>query len=217
MPPHPSTDPNGAPQGPNRDHLWEEAALALAGTWEIARRDPKALERFGTDADAFWRSFGAIFFTIPFFVFMLTAEWRMLGELNLAGEVAPLAYTIAQTVSYVLGWAAFPLAMIPFLRLVNAQSAYAPFIIVYNWSNVLVIAVMSAPFLLYSFGVLPSEGVGFFMLLLLVASLVYRFEVARRALNVQAGVAMAVVAVDFFLSLLLSAFTEQMLPIASGA
>ena len=193
---------------------WTEAAESLAGAWGIARRDPQALDYFHISIGSFWRSFSAILFALPFFVFILNTEWQILGDLNLRSSISPYSYASIQTVSYLLSWAVFPIVMIVFARFLSLSDAYIPFIIVYNWSNVLALAVMAIPFLLYAVGLGSAAVVNLLVLVSLCFVLWYRYEVARRALGVEPGLAISVVTLDFMLGLLLGGLSQQVIAMA---
>jgi hypothetical protein len=71
-------------------------------------------------------------------------------------------------VGLVLQWVGWPLAMVPIARWLGLAHDYARYIIAYNWSSVLVVAVMVPPLMLLDIGLI---GPGFAALLAFVLTM----------------------------------------------
>ncbi len=174
-----------------------ETLRALYGTWRIARGDAKGLAFFEYSIDAFWRSFLAAFIVFPAFALL---RWHDLGS---APDDFPVGrYMIIETIAYVMKWFAFPLLMLHVAPMIDRANRYIAFITVYNWSSVLQMGVyLIALFLGAAF---PGLGAGGFVLVAVIAMLVYGVYIAKLTLAVPAVTAGAIVAADFLLSLVIT-------------
>ena len=114
-----------------------------------------------------------------------------LEEPSLSGTLALLA----------LLWVLWPWLMITITHMLGAQRNYVRYVIAYNWTSVFIVAAIVPVLLLRQFG---FAGPGLAALLSLVVigwSLFMRWFVARHALEVNAPVAVALVAGDLALSI----------------
>lgn len=184
-----------------------EARSTLEGSIAIARRDPKADRFFDLSADAFWRSFGAIMFIAPVYLIFVLAEARMAAEL-VTEPAAPLpgmgVLLVSEMVTLGLDWIAYPLAMYFITRQFGLGTRFVAYIIVYNWSSLLVALVMAPPFLLYAAGFLPAELTVLLNLMTVIAVLWYRWLLATEILGAPGMTAAGFVALDVVLSLFIN-------------
>ncbi len=187
-----------------------EIINAFIGAWKIARRDPTALSHFEFSADAFWRSFAAFIFALPFYLVFISAEWRMISEAEVVVTNTVFSYTIVDLLSYVAFWIVYPVSMVFLCRALNLTQNFAPYIIVYNWSSVLVAALVAPPYVLYSFGIASLETTAFLILLVFMTALLYRWQIAvtvfRTTPALAAGIVAFEVALGFVINLIASAF-----------
>ena len=179
---------------------WLEVKLALAGCWHLVRGDPGGLRYFDRSRDGFWRSFRAAVLAYPLFLVLLTlrisaAQWHSVGGWRI---------TAIETISYVIGWTAFPLIVLTLTRRIGALHRYFDFMVAYNWSQL----PESGLFLLV--GILGTSGVfgdgtdALLGLAAAVAVFVYEWFVARVALDTSGVAAAIVVSSDLLLSVVLS-------------
>lgn len=185
-----------------------EAGRALEGAIAIIRRDPDAARHFDLSIDGFWRSFGAIVFIAPIYLIFVAAQARLLAESDVAaGEALPSGPVLLLSEYLTLGvaWLAYPLAMYFFTRSFGLAHRYVAYVVVYNWSSLLVTLVMVPPFLLYVLGVLPLEPTLLLNLVTVAAALGYRWLLAVEVLGAPAGTAAAIVVLDVVLSLFIEA------------
>jgi len=189
-----------------------EIIAALIGVWKIARRDPTAMQGFEFSADAFWRSFAAIIFTIPFYLVFITAEWRMIADAGVSVSNSVPEYALIELLSYMAFWVLYPLAMIGVCRAFSLSGAFAAYITVYNWASILVAVLISPPYVLYSLGIASAETAAFMILIAFIAALMYRWQIALTVFATTPAVAGAVISVElvlaFAINLTASAFLE---------
>jgi hypothetical protein len=187
-----------------------EIIAALVGSWKIARQDPTALAGFEFSAEAFWRSFAAIIFAIPFYLVFITSEWRLIGDAGVVIDNTLPGYAAIELLSYVAFWVLYPLVMILVCRTFSLTGAFAPYITVYNWSSLLVMVLLAPPYVLFSFGLASGETAAFLILIAFVTALLYRWQVALTVFATTPSIAAAIVAVElvlgFSINIVASAF-----------
>ena len=89
-------------------------------------------------------------------------------------------------------------------RFVGLQHGYARYIIAYNWSSVLVIALLMPPLILLDLGLVGPGFAVFLSFVLMLVSLYYRWYVAQTAFATTGLIAGALVLADVALSLLVN-------------
>ena len=182
---------------------------ALATAFHVARFDKNAMGDFDHSFEGFFRSFIGIVLCAPLYVVVLLAERRMavdatalMPELSAAGlPPADLAYYVVEGGTYLIEWLAFPLAMIGIVRLIGAGANYVPYIIAYNWSGCLVMAVTVLPYMLYLGGLISLTGVIILYYPITIFTLVYRWRIAHDGLRISGMTATGVVLFDFLLTI----------------
>ncbi|MBI4184619.1 MAG: hypothetical protein HY521_11550 [Proteobacteria bacterium] len=184
----------------------EEAASAIFGAWRLACRDAGGMAFFDASIEGFWKSFYAALFVAPGYLFL------KLLALSGAGPDFPLARFLAlQSIAYVTGWVAFPLAMNYVADALQRRGRYLAFIVAFNWSNVLQMALLVLIAVMTAAGVLPG-GLGMFATLIATFAIIYyEWFIARTALDLNGGQAGIVVAVDILLGILINAIAAGML------
>src|SRR5882757_1850040 len=119
-----------------------EISDALHGAWRLACLDRRGMAYFARGEAAFWRSFRAAIILYPVFLIMLAL--RPGDPESPGGEWGRVL--LVETIGYVISWTAFPLMMLPITRFLGREQLWLDFMIVYNWSQIL----LAGPFLLAS-------------------------------------------------------------------
>lgn len=175
-----------------------EIVRSVRGAVRIALFDSDAPAWFNLTIQGFWRSFLAPVLLAPFYLALIL---RDVGE---APEVAdPGSLVFARIATFVVGWLAFPLLMIPIARLLQLSGAYVSYIIMWNWSAVPQAAVMIPA--MAALDLLDPRPAGVLFMSATVTVLFYGYLVARAGLRCPAATAAGVVAFDLVLSLLVNA------------
>lgn len=191
-----------------------ERAELIAGVRAALRLlvgDPAALNGLECSIAGFWRSFRVMVLLAPTVLFSLALDRLIaLSRLPEGGEFDLGPHFGAAFVSYVLGWIAFPLVLVPLARPLGLSARYVPFIVARNWSTV----VGTAPYVLISvaglLGVLPLTAIGPGTLAALGFNLWYSYRVTVIAAAVPPGAAAGLVALDFLLTLLVEVVVERL-------
>ena len=172
----------------------QEIVASLYGAWRLMRLDPTGMTYFNLSADGFWRSFFAAVIIAPFYVVLSYIQFADKGE-------ARAALVALDFVGYCVGWAAFPVAMLFIARFLQRADRYAGFIIAMNWIAVLHWVIVMVVFTLYQ--VLPRGPALLLYFGLVGGLLLYDFYVARVALGVGPGHAIAIAVIGFLMALLI--------------
>ncbi|MEE3045252.1 MAG: hypothetical protein VX620_08385 [Pseudomonadota bacterium] len=177
--------------------LQTETLRALYGTWRIARGDTGGLAFFNFSLEGFWRSFLAAVIIFPAFAFL---RWHDL--VSAPDDFPVLRYMTTEVIAYVIKWVAFPLLMFHITPMLGRAERYVAFMTVYNWASVLQMGVY---LLALALGVLfPMLGTGGFVMIAVIATLIYSIFITRLTLSVPIPTASAIVIADFLLSIVIT-------------
>jgi hypothetical protein len=180
-----------------------ETAAAVAGIWRLVHLDPAGVGYFDRSIEGCARSFRVAVPVAPAYALLLLAH---LSELSPQASTAHIL--VVETLAYVVGWCAFPLAAHLLSEAIDRKAEWAGYIAIYNWSSLLQMAVLLPLAGLTQSGLVP-QGLGILLQFFgAVALLGYGWFVARTALRVGGGMAAAFVGMDLIISLTLSAVTD---------
>ncbi|HJO97392.1 MAG: hypothetical protein QGF38_13145 [Rhodospirillales bacterium] len=180
-----------------------EATGSLYGAYRLARFDAGGMAFFDTSVDGFWRSFYAAAMVAPFYAVLLALRYSL--EID---PPHPMRFFLLYADAYVISWLAFPVVMAGLSGIIGRQPQFTRYIVAYNWAAVLQNALYLPLAMLQASESLPRDAGNLFGLIVLVAVLVYIWFITRTALVVAATTAAGIVAVDFFLTLIIHGFIE---------
>jgi hypothetical protein len=166
-----------------------EVQNALQGAFRLACLDPGGLDCFDRSPVGLWRSFRAILLCYPLFLIFLGAQLAGAGE-----DVDAVRTVIVDTIAYVIGWVAFPLALVPICDRLGRGEHYIDLVVAYNWSQIL-----QYGYSLFILGLVVGTGIDD-----TIASLpmyLYEWYIVRVALEIGAMPAALIVLFDFALSM----------------
>jgi hypothetical protein len=167
-------------------------AASLTGAWRLARLKPDGFGWFDLSADGFWRSFLAMPVVMPLFLGFVAVQAGA-GPVNWAG------YFFVEVLGYALAWCAFLALMVPFARFFGLGPGYVPFVVAYNWAQVLILMLLLPPTLLRAAGVMPGFMTVVIAVLLTLAIL-YIGLLARLGLRTDWPQTVAVVLIEMVTS-----------------
>jgi hypothetical protein len=159
------------------------------GAWRLAKGDTGGMAHFDFSADGFWRSFWAIVVVAPGYAILVADQYIRRGE-----PVAFWPTFTAETLSYLLGWAAFPILAIWLTRMFGVAERYVPLIVALNWSSMVQIAALVVPIALGA--MLSAAMVEFLLMILTGAVLFYHAFIIKTALDCTVGTAVTFLAAD---------------------
>jgi len=190
-----------------------EITKSINGAWRIARMDQNALNYFNISIEGFWRSFLAVLIVLPLYVVFLVLNLGQLSgmELPTGSATSKELYVAIKLAAHILGWLAFPIVMIPISRLMDLSQSYVPYIIVWNWSNVLVMAVILPAVLLFPPSAQSGQSAKLILMAAQITVLFYGYLVARAGLQCKILTAIGVVMLDLLLGLLFNLLAGRLL------
>ena len=180
-----------------------EATTALYGAYRLARFDARGMDFFNTTVAGFWRSFYGAAFVAPFFLLWIAIRFQ-----SGAWDAPAVRVVAIESLSYVIGWVAFPLVMVWVARQLERESAYIRYIVAYNWALVLQNAVVIPVEALSITHMIPVAAGNTMLLGLIALIAAYMWFIARTALNLAPATAAGIVVLDFVLSFFIKAIAE---------
>jgi hypothetical protein len=183
---------------------WPEIARSVQAAWLLARGDTRGLAGFDLSVDGFWKSFAAALVVAPAYVLVLLDQYRVTGWPENAWGTS-----LAELVSFAVGWLAFPLAAIPLTRLLELSQRYVPLIVANNWSAVIQVALYTAVVVLGT--ILPTELRTLTLFSATIMVLVYQWFVIRTALATTGMTAFGLVVIDVLLNIAVSRVLDGLL------
>ena len=174
-----------------------QLATSLYGVWLLLRWDAAGFGLFERSFAGFCRSYAVAFAFLPVYA----AHW--LVTYDTAASKTPLAvYLFTETMSYVMSWTVYPLAMIYVARILDRDNRYFDYMVAYNWFQVAFVTMSLPISMLANLGVLNAQAATFLSLVAFGAFFAYGTFLAWRALLVGPLTGFGLVLLDFLLSLL---------------
>jgi hypothetical protein len=187
-----------------------EIRLSTKGAWDLFLNRPLDLSLYDISISGFWRSFQLIVPIMLFYVIVTFSDYE-LTRIELAHQGIPefADFAIAGYVSLVVDWFFFPLALMPFARVLGIADNYVAFVILRNWSQFLMALIATPLFAAFYFDLIGSKLHLLGLLTIMFVFLRYRYIVTRAALECSFGLAVSLVALEFALSMVIGeAFTR---------
>lgn len=176
----------------------DEAISSVRGSWRLFLRDTGGFEDFDISVRGFWRSFAVLLPVAPFYLYAVVIQ----GSLEVPGQPAPEPVSInLAAAGLVAQWFAWPLVMAVVARYAGLAHNYARYIVVYNWSSILVMAMQMVPVMLLVFGVSMLGAASILFFAVYAVALYYRWYIAQTALETSGAVAWSLVLGDLVLSI----------------
>jgi len=174
-------------------NMFEETARSLAATVQLLRHDREGLNGFNNTASGFWHSFAAIILIAPLYLFIASIDWK-------TGANSATGSRLVSLGALALQWVIWPVIMVFVTRWLGLGQHFARYVIVYNWSNVVIVALLAIPITLFKIGLLPFETTLLLTGILQLASFYFEWYLARLSLDTSGLIAGAVVLGNFVLS-----------------
>ena len=131
----------------------DEVNRSFKGTLDLLNSRSEGLKSFDMSERGFWRSFAAIWLTLPAYIISLAIERMRNGAVEPDGTLLDNLWVDAVVaLGHVGGYIALPLAMIWIARSFRLTSRYVSFVIVTNWISVITLLVLSVPAMLLLLG-----------------------------------------------------------------
>lgn len=190
----------------------EEVNRSFRGTLDLLHSRAEGLKSFDMSERGFWRSFVAIWLTLPAYIVSLAFERLRLGLLqpdrSLLGN---LWIDIVVALGHVASFVVLPLAMIWIARRYNLTKAYAPFVIVTNWITVIGMLVLSVPAMLLLLGWATPSLASLFSLAFAVIIVRMQWFATKATLGISSLAAFGIVLLGIVLNSCVASLTRSLL------
>ena len=190
----------------------DEVHRSLRGTLDLLNRRVEGLRAFDMSERGFWRSFAAIWITLPAYVVSLALERMHLGILK-AGQplFSNVVLDLGVALAHIASFLALPVAMIWLARSLRLTDRYVPFVIVTNWISAAGLLVLSIPALLLFAGWAPPALSILFKIAFGAIVLHVQWFATKATLNVSNGLALAIVGLGVWLNLVIDAVMHRLI------
>ena len=178
----------------------DEVGRSLKGAVDLLNRRVEGLNAFDMSEQGFWRSFAAIWLTLPAYVVSLAFERLRLGLAPDGNLLDHAGLDLMVAAGHVASFVALPLVMVVIARRLNLTGAYVPFVIVTNWINVGGLLVLSVPATLLLLGWATPALASAFTLAFAVVILRLQWFATKVTLGVSGSLAAAVVGLGILLN-----------------
>ena len=171
------------------------------GAWRLARRDPAGMIWFDSSPSGVWHSFWGPVLVLPGFLVLQALDGAFDQDIAL-----PL---VVQLIAYVMGCVAFPLALANISDGLNRAHRYPRFIVAYNWSAVIQMALLLPTALLAH--LFPGDATTLVHIGATIVLLVYQAYVAHVALEVPPATAGMLVLLDLMIGALIQMSADHLI------
>lgn len=131
----------------------DEVNRSFKGTLDLFNSKVEGLQSFDMSERGFWRSFTAIWLTLPAYIVSLAFERLRLGLLQPDHSLLDNIWLdLVVALGHVASFIALPVAMIFIASRLRLTKAYVPFVIVTNWITAIGLLVLSVPAMLLLLG-----------------------------------------------------------------
>lgn len=183
-----------------------ELTMALLGAYHLARFDRAGMQYFDHTPEGALRSFQAALFVLPGYALLaILRVWPDFEDMSL-----PI-FLIVEGLAFVINWAGFALAMYYMAHFLERGTQYPGFICAYNWSSVIQMAVYVPIALLTKAEMFPPAFGEGLVTLATIIILVYGWFIARTALALSSGTAIAVVLLDLIIGVFIGDIADSLL------
>ena len=182
----------------------KEITWSLYGCYKLAIRDKDALSFFNFSASGFWASFSAVFLAL-----FLTAIQELMKSRYFPDDTDVFQFIILIVLAITVSWIFYLAAVGLVSKYMGFSQNYSAFIIVYNWSQ---LAVIAAWFILsvLTLGLLGPDALKFVGLLFIGLTYTYLWYILVATLKVSALTAIALTIMEFSISIFIQQTVLQM-------
>ena len=185
---------------------FHEVSASMYGAWRLARLDRQGMVWFDRTIEGVTRSFWAAILCFPGFIALLAlrvspAEWMQSGAAHIL---------LVESISYVVGWAAFPLIALWLCARIGHEQGGLNFVAAYNWAQILETSLFVIVALIGSLHAVAEPAAEFLGLIALALALGYEWFIARIAVGAGGIAATALILIDLVLGAGLNRVTQDL-------
>jgi hypothetical protein len=189
----------------------DEVNRSFKGTIDLLNSRSEGLKSFDMSERGFWRSFSAIWLTLPAYIISLAIERMRIGAVTKGALLDNLWVDAVVALGHVGGYIALPLAMIFIARGLRLTGRYVPFVIVTNWISVIALLVLSVPAMLLLLGWATPPLAGLFSLAFAVILVRVQWFATKATLGLSSIPALGIVLFGILLNSGVGTLTRSLL------
>lgn len=176
-----------------------EFVYVLRGLRRLIQFDVGGLGYFDRSIEGFWRSFRVALLIAPLYSIIIPLDLEL---------IKPTAgwqhIMITEILAYIVSWLLFPLVAYEICRLIGREAEYPGYIVVYNWSRMLLVSAQVLVWLPTLMGVMTAETSHSLDRIVYLIFLIYLWFIARAALRLDPFSAIGMVFTSFVLTFALA-------------
>lgn len=184
-----------------------DAARQIRGAFRLGQRDPGGLADLDSSREGFWRSFRAALLVLPGYALMIFLEPVSFGQVQ---ATDPVAAILVDLIAYVIFWTSMPVLMPYLCRAFGREKHYTTYVVADNWAQIPQAYLMALVSLIGYADVLPDTVQAVLGMAAILWIMLFKFWVARIALSVTAGPALAVILTDVTIGVVVSSFATRL-------
>jgi hypothetical protein len=188
-----------------------EFVYVLRGLRRLIQFDVGGLGYFDRSIEGFWRSFRAALLLAPLYSIVIPLNLELIRP-----TVGWQHIMIIEILAYIVSWLLFPLVAYEICRLIGRDAEYPGYIVVYNWSKILIVAAQVLVWLPTVMGITDAETSAGLYRVAYVAFLIYLWFIARASLRIDAFSAIGLVLTSYVLTLVLNIIHKALLSPAAS-
>ncbi|MET0531507.1 MAG: hypothetical protein ABW003_24775 [Microvirga sp.] len=189
----------------------DEVNRSFKGTIDLLNSRSEGLKSFDMSERGFWRSFSAIWLTLPAYIISLAIAHMRLGAVPDGALLDNLWVDAVVALGHVGGYIALPLAMVFIARSLRLSSRYVPFVIVTNWISVIGLLVLSVPAMLLLLGWATPPLASLFSLAFAVVLVRIQWFATKETLGLSSLPALGIVLLGILLNSGVGSLTRSIL------
>jgi hypothetical protein len=175
-----------------------EFVYVLRGLRRLIQFDVGGLGYFDRSIEGFWRSFRVALLIAPLYAIIIPSDLEL---------IRPTAgwqhIMIIEILAYIVSWLLYPLVAYEICRLIGREAEYPGYIVVYNWSKILIVTAHVLIWLPTFAGITAAETSETFYRIAYFVFLIYLWFIARAALRLDPFSAIGMVFTSFVLTYVL--------------
>jgi hypothetical protein len=188
-----------------------EFVYVLRGLRRLIQFDVGGLGYFDRSIEGFWRSFRAALLLATLYSIVIPLNLELIRP-----TVGWQHIMIIEILAYIVSWLLFPLVAYEICRLIGRDAEYPGYIVVYNWSKILIVTAQVLVWLPTVMGITDAETSAGLYRVAYVAFLIYLWFIARAALRIDAFSAIGLVLTSYVLTLVLNIIHKALLSPAAS-
>ncbi|WP_243374262.1 hypothetical protein [Microvirga solisilvae] len=190
----------------------DEVNRSFKGTLDLLHSRTEGLKSFDMSERGFWRSFAAIWLTLPAYIVSLAFERLRLGILLPDRSLLDSVWIdVVVALGHLASFVALPLAMIWIARRFGLAKAYVPFVIVTNWITAMGLLILSVPAMLLLIGWATPSLASIFSLAFAVIIVRMQWFATKATLGLSSLAALGIVLLGIVLNSCIGGITRTLI------